>query len=218
MSELWFKVLQGNKSCHGGDFSWSLPVGDQPGEWHSLPPGVSPRLCGSGFHVTREPAHWMDQRYTAYIVEIRGEVVGPDLTQSDSTKIAVSECRLIRPATVEELATVGVYISGKHNCVTSGKSVAFGNSQVTAWDNSQVTAWGNSQVTARDNSQVTARDNSQVTAWDNSQVTARDKVIVVVRYFGPKVNLSGLASEVSYVSGWAEFRKAELKPETAAKP
>lgn len=41
-----YKVLQGNESCHGGYFKWSLPEGD----WTPIIENVE--MCNKGYHLT----------------------------------------------------------------------------------------------------------------------------------------------------------------------
>ena len=66
MSELWFKVLKGDRSCDGGIHTWSLPVGDTPGDWHAIPAEVTLKLCRSGFHLTNNPVIYAGEGRSVY--------------------------------------------------------------------------------------------------------------------------------------------------------
>lgn len=115
------KVLCHGESCHGGTHRWSLPSRGPdgiwaPGEWT---PTILPTMTANGhtksgppqgWHLTRDPAQWWDTEdgAAAYLAEWDGE----HATHGD--KIAVSRCRLLRELTHDELATLGIYLSGNH--------------------------------------------------------------------------------------------------------
>jgi hypothetical protein len=168
----FYKVLEYGKSCHGGNFTWSLPGTDgAPGAWHELDGKTELALCSVGFHLTDCPPKWMQnspQKKSVYIVEFSGAL---DLYDASDSKIVVSRCRLVRLASEDELIAVGVFSSGAHE-LKAGLAIADGSSTVTAYDNSTVRAYGSSTVTAYDNSTVRAAGSSTVTAYDNSTVRA----------------------------------------------
>lgn len=94
---------------------WNLPKMENgtwvPGEW--MPP-VPVSLGKSGYHVTDQPTFWHHLSPYAwdldiYLAEIRGE------SETDLSNIAAESVRLLRPATTEDLAVVGVFASGTHH-------------------------------------------------------------------------------------------------------
>lgn len=89
--EQYYKVLVNGKSCHGGDLTWSLPNGDQPGDWHSVDGKIV--LCENGLHVTTNPVHWWKDGCIVYEVEIDGEIGGRN---DEKAKIVVPKVRLLR--------------------------------------------------------------------------------------------------------------------------
>ena len=84
-----YKVLAEDGSPHhGGNGTWLLPQGDEPGEW--MPP-IDGELvpCNNGYHLCREQdlVHWLGP--VIYQAEYRGEVV------EHVDKIVVREARLV---------------------------------------------------------------------------------------------------------------------------
>lgn len=90
MSDKYYKVLVGGKSCHGGDMTWSLPSDKEPGEWHAVDGKIV--LCQTGLHVTTDPNHWWKDGCSVYEVEIDGEIGGRD---DEKAKIVVPKARLL---------------------------------------------------------------------------------------------------------------------------
>jgi len=230
MSEanLWFKVLKSGRSCHGGSHAWSLPAGDQPGAWHELSSGT-PVLCERGFHVTQEPAHWFGPGRDVYVAEIAGDITAPNPADADATKVAAQRCRLIRLATASELESVGIYVSGSHVCRPNKLSHASGSATVKAYDSATVEAYGSATVEASGSATVEAYDSATVEAYGSATVKAYDSAtveasdsatvkaydsatVVVTRHAKPTVTLEGKAAEISWASGWAEFRRASSPP------
>lgn len=58
---MYFKILVGSKSCHGGTYKWDLPVGDIPGAWSKR---INGKLipCRNGYHIAEDWQlfEWMD--------------------------------------------------------------------------------------------------------------------------------------------------------------
>ena len=85
-----YKVLDAAGSAfHGGNGSWHLPKGTRPGKWLSAVEGEIV-LCSNGYHLIPADSliEWLGP--TLYEAEGRGD------QQTDSTKIAFREARLIR--------------------------------------------------------------------------------------------------------------------------
>ena len=97
----YWKVLDAaGHSCHGGDFTWSLPTWSKtkgwiPGDWT---PNVTPRLCESGYHVCRDDdlIHWLGERI--YACEVRGEVDEAD------DKVVAESVRLLCPTPWDDVS------------------------------------------------------------------------------------------------------------------
>jgi hypothetical protein len=111
------KVLKGGASWHGGSHAWSLPTQAADGTWEpgAWTPPVTPHLCSTGYHLTRDPAQWWgsDAGVVGYLAEWDGVAVERE------DKVAVERCRLLRPLTREEQASCGIFTGGAHT-VTSG--------------------------------------------------------------------------------------------------
>jgi hypothetical protein len=91
----YFKVLKGNKSCHGGAKKWTLPVLNDDGTYAATRWTrriANPVICKSGFHLTTDPMQWPAIGMAVYEAE-PGTIHG---TQAD--KIVTDRCRLLRPA------------------------------------------------------------------------------------------------------------------------
>lgn len=96
----YYKVLKYGRSFCGGNFTWSLPKGDQPGEWHEVEGKVVP--CSNGFHVTTDPAYWIScDQCDIYIVEVDGRII------KEQDKVVAKRARLIRKLTRAEERSVG---------------------------------------------------------------------------------------------------------------
>lgn len=57
-----FKVLDGLRSCNGGDLQWTM------GKWHHVKGPLE--MCSNGLHLTLEPRCWKGN--TVYFAEGRG--------------------------------------------------------------------------------------------------------------------------------------------------
>jgi hypothetical protein len=154
----YYKVLLGNRSCHGEEPAWSLPTANGPGSWQT---------CEQGFSLTREPVKWYVPGCTVYLVECR---------DTD-----FRECRLVRSLNDAQLADLRIYVNGKHKLDSGGGVVvdsavvtANGTATVTAYEFAKVTAEGFAEVTAYGSAMVTAYDHARVTAYDHARVTAYD--------------------------------------------
>jgi hypothetical protein len=208
-----FKVLKDGKSFHGGKHTWSLPIGDTPGEWHKI--AYDPIICGQGFHVTSNPALWWKEGCTVYVAEVGGRQITAPVSAEDPTKIAVQECRLLRLATEAELNEHRIFTSGSH-AFSDGRCIVSGSATVTASGSATVTAFGLASVKASDSASVTAFGLASVTAFGLASVTAfglasvtaSGSALVSVRYGAPKVVLTEAAAEVSYLSGKPVLRTA----------
>ena|SRR5665213_2758393 len=115
MTEKYYKVLVGGKSCHGGSLNWSLPVDGQPGDWQSVDGKIV--LCQKGLHVTTDPNHWWKDGCTVYEVEIGGEIGGRDDAKA---KIVVPKVRLL--AAVNSLVIDGKWTIVQDESKSSGWS------------------------------------------------------------------------------------------------
>jgi hypothetical protein len=122
----YYKVLLGDRSCHGEEPTWSLPTANGPGSWQT---------CEQGFSLTREPVKWYVPRCTVYLAECR-----------DTN---FRECRLIRSLTDAELADLRIYVRGEHR-LDSGVGVVVGSAMVTAYDFAMATAYDSARVKAYD--------------------------------------------------------------------
>ena len=124
-----FKVLRGGESWHGGSHRWSLPTQKEdgawtPGEWT---PEREPRLCSKGWHLTHDPGRWWGGNAIAYIAEYDGPTDGPDpKSEDDPTKFAATRARLLRPLTAAEIEANGIYLSGEHDVILTGRVVLGG--------------------------------------------------------------------------------------------
>jgi hypothetical protein len=142
----YYKVLRNGRSWHGGEWEWSLPTPDgkggyTPGEWRDA---GEPVLCTSGLHLTSKPGAWWGDGATAFVAEYDGRTDGP----GSSDKIAVERCRLLRPATHEELALTGLYLSGEHHASDSATVHAYDSATVRAYGSATVHAYGSATVRA----------------------------------------------------------------------
>jgi hypothetical protein len=93
-----YKFLEDGKSCHGGDYTWSLPVKNvdgswTPGDWTEPVQGAL-ELCENGYHLCRaqDLVYWLGPEL--YEAEYDGEAVEDN--RPPDTKIAVRRCRLTR--------------------------------------------------------------------------------------------------------------------------
>ena len=162
---MYFKVLREGKSWHGGEWEWSLPQPDgkggyTPGEWQ-CDGSALPDLCVRGFHLTDKPGLWWGEGAQAFVAEYEGAVDGPT---ADGDKIAVQRCRLLRPATHDELAATGLFLSGEHRAYGNATVEAYGNATVEAYDNATVEAYDNATVAATAHATVTATAHATASA------------------------------------------------------
>jgi hypothetical protein len=195
----WYKVLVNGKSCHGGDFTWSLPNGDQPGEWHSIPDERPLDICFVGFHLTDQPQKWWKNGAECYEAHIEGQTT---TYNSSDAKIACRKVRLARRLNDNDLIVFSIFLSGSHD-VRDGFAIASGSSTVRASDSSTVRAYDSSTVRAYDSSTVTAYDSSTVRAYGSSTVRAYDSSTV-------------RAYDSSTVVVFSTFNKIEIEPGSKA--
>ena len=182
MSAPLYKVLRGGESWHGGTRRWSLPtLADDgtwtPGEWT---PAVTPVLCETGWHLTREPARWWGAGdVAAYLTQTDGAVTRYD---DGGAKCAVERCRLLRPLTRDELAALGVCTEGEHEA-RSGIAHVSGSATVTAYGSATVRAYDSATVTAYDSARAHAAGQSVCTAWRGTSLvlTRSDRGVIVDR-------------------------------------
>jgi len=177
---LLFKVLVDGRSCHGGDFSWSLPQGAQPGDWHEVD---AVEMCRQGFHLTDWPPRWWLPTCAIYVVEAEG-VLGDASTDADR-KCVAKKVRLLRLASDAELAAVGVFLSGSHVFRDNATGIASGSASVEAYDSASVEAYDSASVEAYGSASVEAYDSASVEAYDSASVEA---------YGSASVKASGSAS------------------------
>ena len=172
-----YKVLVGGKSCHGGDFTWSLPRETEPGvwepgEWHEV--AGAPELCTHGFHLTTEPAKWGKVGLEVYEVEADG--IGE--ASESSAKVVVKRVRLLRRiADVSALAALCILTSGQHS-VETGNWFASGSATVEASGSATVRASDSATVRAYDSATVRAYDSATVDAYDSATVRASGSATV----------------------------------------
>ena len=214
-----YKVLSPEgTSQNGGTLKWSLPSGDQPGDWHETSRAL---MCHEGLHLTVEPLAWHKERCRVFEVEaleLATDHAGAVLREED--KVVARRVRLLRELSDDELVSINIFRTGKHD-LREGRGVAEGSAQVTASGSAQVTASGSAQVTAYDSAQVTAYNRAQVTAYDSAQVTAYDSAQVTASgeslvstrktYWNEaKVTLTEAACHVDFRSGTAVFTTSKV--------
>ena len=166
------KVLRAGQSWHGGTHTWSLPTQREDGTWKpgAWTPRVTPRLCSTGYHLTRDPVEWWgrDGDVVAYLAEHDGAV-----DDQGGEKISVERCRLLRPLTTAELEAHGIYLTGEHGEITGARLIG-GDARIDSLAGCKVREmWGSSQVREmRESSQVGVMwGSSQVgVMWGSSQV------------------------------------------------
>lgn len=167
-----YKVLLGDKSCHGGEQVWPLPTADGPGEWLEFSGDLVP--CKKGYHVTTDPLKWYDRsELSVYEAEVDGEIVPCQDDKSVCRKV-----RLVRRLGDNELADFNIFVYGTHN-VNSGEVVACGSAVVRAWDRAVVRAYGSASVQAHDSALVIAHDSVAVKACGLSVVRVYDRASVI---------------------------------------
>src|SRR5581483_3588352 len=104
-----YKVLQGDRSCHGGTLTWPLPTAHPdgtwtPGAWVEVEGPLA--MCQSGLHLTREPIRWHLDGSQLYEAESEGEVL-----DDGGEKVCCRRVRLLRAVPWSEH---GVYHDGTH--------------------------------------------------------------------------------------------------------
>jgi hypothetical protein len=163
-----YKVIRGGQSYHGGGFTWSLPKGDEPGDWHEHEGPLV--LCQSGLHLTWDAPAWWEPGAEVYEVDAEG--LGD--SRDDGAKVVARRVRLLRIADPGECRVVnaGVYEA------TSGTWRAYGSATVRASDSATVTAYDSATVTAYGSATVTAYGSATVRASDSATVTATGSATV----------------------------------------
>jgi len=208
------KVLKGGRSWHGGDYQWSLPVDRGDGTWEpgAWTPEVKPKLCSRGWHLTTQPACWWgaDDSVVAYLAEYDGRVDGPDPESGDdTTKIAVTRCRLLRPLTHAELAAHGVYLSGVHEAITGGINYVRGGTinDVRGGTINDVSGGTINYVSGGTINYVSGGTINYVSGGTINYVSggtitahASSSAVIVVRWGKPTITLRSLASCIDYRS------------------
>jgi len=190
-----YKIVGANgESIHGGGGAWSLPLGEQPGEWM---PRISGKLavCQSGYHLTPKPLSFWVPGARVFEAEYRGDVDATQLESSDSPKVAARESRLIREADWGDFC---VWFDGEHE-VTEGAVVAYGSATVTAYGSATVRAYDSATVTAYDSATVRAYGSATVRAYDSATVTAYGSATVRA-YDSATVRAYGSATVTAYGS------------------
>ena len=111
----YYKVLKRNKSCHGGDYTWSLPTQNPdgtytPGNWHTYEGELC--VCLAGFHLTNNPYRWYKELGTTYETEVDWS---QDHLLCMDDKIVVRKIRLTKPldGVVETESSKSWYRDGK---------------------------------------------------------------------------------------------------------
>ncbi len=174
MPETWFKVTGPNgESISGGHHNWSLPVDGKPGEW--APDVRNPVACARGYHLTIEPVVWFkDASCKVWVAEGEG---ASSVLHGD--KQAFERARLVRRATVAELAALRIVSEGYHEFSGDLPVIAYGSASVTASGSARVTASGSASVTASGSASVSAYGSASVSAYGSASVTAKGSDVVV---------------------------------------
>lgn len=128
-----YKVVGSDGSAiHGGSGTWSLPTGDQPGEW--MPPVDGPVIrCTNGYHLTDNPIEWWQLGARVFEAEPDKKVSSKALVEN---KVAIRSARLLREIDWSEFQVFG---AGSHK-VAVGRAIAYDSAQVTAYNSAQVTS------------------------------------------------------------------------------
>jgi hypothetical protein len=197
MTEKYYKVLNFNGTpCHGGSGAWSLPTGDEPGEWMPLIADI--KLCERGYHLCKrgQLMQWLGP--AIYEAEWAGAII----EQSD--KCVVSQARLIRrldawteraarlfacdcadealklvrspdPRSIEVVRVARRYAMGdaSRDQLGAARDAAWDATRDAAWDAAGDAAWAAAWAAAR----ATARD----AAWAAARATARDAAWAATR-------------------------------------
>ena len=176
----YYKILVNGKSCHGGNYEWSLPDGDKPGEWTPKIEKVS--KCKVGYHLTTKPYKWYSWGCDCYEAEVRG------MDYSVDDKVVCHQARLMRKVDhpqwwnnaiefVDSISDVKFFVNQKadpswkiHDTLTAAWNAALAAvltaARDAAWDAARDAAWD----AARDAAWDAARD----AAWDAAWNAARD--------------------------------------------
>jgi len=188
--EKYYKVLKNGKSLKGGSLEWSLPKGDEPGEWHEAKGVLS--LRDNGLHVTKTPAAWWADGAECFEVEWDGEKIDGD------NMAVVRKCRLVRMLADEDLCKLGIFRGGSHE-VKSGTVAASGSACVRATGSASVAAYGSASVDAYGSVSVTAYGSASVIAFDYASVRAYDYADVRA-YISASVRACDYANVTAYGS------------------
>ncbi len=179
---MFYKILMNGESCHGGNMTWSLPKGDEPGDWHTHEgPAV---MCASGFHVTDTPSKWYKTASSVYQAECEGFVQ----ENTSEQKSLFTKVRLVRELTDEDLSSLGIF--RKTTQVVTQMQAACFDSTVYA-NESIIRSYGRSIVFARGGSRVKAFDNTLVFADAGAQVELYDDAVAHVMPRSVSVNAWG---------------------------
>lgn len=158
--QILYKVLKNGRSTYFIDFEWSLPSEEGPGQFHEYEGEL--KKCQSGFHLTRNPAHWFRQDFQVFLAEYQGEIIGLEKPIDLSLdKVVARKVRLIRQLTSKELEEFNIFYDGVHE-VISEIAFACGTSTINAYDKSVIHACHNATVNAYDNCSVEAWNSSVV--------------------------------------------------------
>lgn len=142
--EKLYKVLENGKSCHGGNFEWSLPNEQIPGAYHEHVGEL--KKCYSGFHLTRNPVYWFNTNCQVFLAEAQGETLGMEYSIVPSyDKIVCRKVRLIRQLSNKELEEFQIFYDGIHE-VRTGIAFACGTSVVNVYGDCIIYAYNNSVV------------------------------------------------------------------------
>jgi len=205
MNQKLFKVLDGLKSCHGGNHTWTL------NEWVEVKGEITP--CQNGIHLCREGdlIYWLHS--DIYEAEYKGKIIESD------NKVVVRKARITRRieqwndrsarlfacwcaeqvvyltgdwrclmaievskeyanglASREELAAAG---SAAGSAARDAGSAARAAAWATAWDAAGDAARAAARAAARD----AARDAAWATAWDAAWAAQTKKLMEVL--YGP---------------------------------
>jgi len=116
MEKKLYKVLNGDKSCNGGAYVYDLPKLKKdgtwkPGKWTKKMKKADLKMCCVGYHLTTNPANWLNNTSTVvYRAEARGVV------RYRGDKCVCGQVRLLKPhETNTGLNNTGLYNGGNNN-------------------------------------------------------------------------------------------------------
>ena len=192
MTEKLYKVLIGNKSCHGGSLEWPLPTKTKPGKWVTF--RGKPIMCQAGLHATTRPAYWWVNTCSVYECEAdKASARSGD----DDGKSVHRKMRLIRLLNADELAETQIFSGGSGHIIKKFKAILLGSSSAVLWDSSSAVLRDSSRAELWDSSSAVLRDSSRAELLGSSRAELLDS---------SRAELWGSSSAVLWGSSRAELR------------